>query len=191
MTTAAPLKIKILVLGPPKSGKTMISNYLADSSDISLNIHRSTRGVRIVEFESNELELDGERVEAEVELWDCSGDKQYVKCWPAIQYNTDGVILVCRPDQDGGSELLPWYEEFVQRGNINPSLVLVLLHTINESSNDPMTNDETITKFSLVPQMSGLRVVSLNIDRDDDNLRLEFNGFLCRVISNVRTQKIE
>lgn len=66
--------------------------------------------MRIVEFESNDLELDGERVEAEVELWDCSGDKQYQRCWPAIRRNTDGVILVCRPDQHNGSALLPWYQ---------------------------------------------------------------------------------
>ncbi|OZC08506.1 hypothetical protein X798_04438 [Onchocerca flexuosa] len=110
MTAAVPLKIKILVLGPPKSGKTTVSNYLADSNDISLNTNRPTRGVRIVEFESNDLELNGERVEAEVELWDCSGDKQYERCWPAIRRNTDGVIFVCKSDQDNGSALLPWYQ---------------------------------------------------------------------------------
>ncbi|CAG9535492.1 unnamed protein product [Cercopithifilaria johnstoni] len=189
MATIAPLKIKILVLGPLKSGKTTISNYLADSSDISLNTYRPTRGVRIVEFESNDLELDGERVEAEIELWDCSGDKQYERCWPVIRHNTNGVILVCRPDQDNGSALLPWYEEFVQRRNIDPSLVLILLNTTNESSDYPVTND--ITDFSLSPQMSNLRIVPVNIHYDDDNLRLEFNGFLCRVISNVKIQKTE
>uniref|UniRef100_A0A0R3RZV9 Uncharacterized protein n=1 Tax=Elaeophora elaphi TaxID=1147741 RepID=A0A0R3RZV9_9BILA len=147
--------------------------------------------VRIVEFESNDLELDGERVEAEVELWDCSGDKQYERCWPAIRLNTNGVILVCRPDQDNGSALLPWYEEFVQRGNIDRSLVLVLLHTTSSSktSSDAVTNDTAISDFSLLPQMTGLRVIPLSIDRDDDNLRLEFNGFLCRVISNVKIQR--
>ncbi len=34
------------------------------------------QGVRIVEFESNDLELNGKNMDAEVELWDCSGDKQ-------------------------------------------------------------------------------------------------------------------
>ncbi|KAK6112840.1 ADP-ribosylation factor family protein [Brugia pahangi] len=189
MTTTAPLKIKILVLGPLKSGKTTISNYLADSNDISFNIHRPTRGVRIVEFESNDLELNGERVEAEVELWDCSGDKKYQRCWPAIRRNTHGVILVCKPDQEKGSALLPWYKEFVQRGNIDPSLVLVLLYTVSGPSSKTMTDDAVITEFSLLPQLSGLRVVPLNIDRDDDNLRLEFNGFLCRVISNVKFRR--
>lgn len=67
--------------------------------------------MRIVEFESNDLELDGERVEAEVELWDCSGDKRYERCWPAIRYNAKGVILVCKPaEDDDGSLLLLWYQ---------------------------------------------------------------------------------
>ncbi|VDK77041.1 unnamed protein product [Litomosoides sigmodontis] len=181
--TTAPLKIKILVLGPLKSGKTTVSNYLADSVDTTgVHVRRPTRGVRIVEFESNDLELDGERVEAEVELWDCSGDERYVRCWPAIRHNANGVILVCKPAEDDGSTLLPWYEEFVRRGNINPSLVLVLLHTTNDAAN---------TEFSLPPQMNGLRVVPLEMDHEDDNLRLQFNAFLCRVISNVKTQRVQ
>ena len=49
-----------------KSGKTSISNYLADSQDAVSKDYRPTQGVRIVEFESNQLELDGERVNAEV-----------------------------------------------------------------------------------------------------------------------------
>ncbi|CAK5051523.1 unnamed protein product [Meloidogyne enterolobii] len=60
------ISVKILVLGPTKSGKTSISNYLADSQDAVSKDYRPTQGVRIVEFESNQLELDGERVNAEV-----------------------------------------------------------------------------------------------------------------------------
>ncbi|OZC08505.1 hypothetical protein X798_04437 [Onchocerca flexuosa] len=67
------------------------------------------------------------------------------------------------------------YEEFVQRGNIDPSLVLVLLHTIREPSSNAVIDDAVNTEFHLISQMSGLRVIPFNIDRDDDNLRLEFN----------------
>lgn len=84
------------------------------------------------------------------------------------------------------------YEEFVEGGDIDPSLVLILLHRTTEWTNSRVTGDATTSEFSLLPQMSGLRVVSLSIDNDDDdNLRLEFNSFLCRVISNVKGQKIE
>jgi intraflagellar transport protein 22 len=65
-------------------------------------------GVRIVEFESNELELDGERVDAEVELWDCSGDRKFESCWSAIRHGTNGAILVVNPEQATGEQLLLW-----------------------------------------------------------------------------------
>jgi len=29
-----------------------------------------------------------------VELWDVSGDIKYERCWPAIQENVTGIILV-------------------------------------------------------------------------------------------------
>ncbi|VDM41284.1 unnamed protein product [Toxocara canis] len=168
----------------PACGKTTISNYLADSNEMSIHEYRPTRGVRIVEFESNELELNGERVDAEVELWDCSGDRQYERCWPAIRRDTHGVILVCRPDKDDAQSLLPWYAEFVERAGMNPAHVLILLHHTSE-----MTNDGPIADFRLPPTMSGLAVVPSNVDHDGENLRLEFNSFLCKVIADAKLRQ--
>ena len=34
------------------------------------------RGVRIVEFESEKMMIRGRKINAEVELWDCGGDKR-------------------------------------------------------------------------------------------------------------------
>ena len=90
-------KPKIIVIGPPKvrllskdsfresiikfyfpqSGKTAISNFLSQSTDLPLGEYHPTQGVRILEFES-EVELqEGKRpVKVEVELWDCSGGKE-------------------------------------------------------------------------------------------------------------------
>lgn len=61
-----------------------------------------------MEFESNELELGGERIEAEVELWDCSGDRKFESCWPAIRHGSNGAILVCNPELSRGADLLLW-----------------------------------------------------------------------------------
>ncbi|KHN79365.1 Rab-like protein 5 [Toxocara canis] len=184
MLPSSSIKTKILILGPLKCGKTTISNYLADSNEMSIHEYRPTRGVRIVEFESNELELNGERVDAEVELWDCSGDRQYERCWPAIRRDTHGVILVCRPDKDDAQSLLPWYAEFVERAGMNPAHVLILLHHTSE-----MTNDGPIADFRLPPTMSGLAVVPSNVDHDGENLRLEFNSFLCKVIADAKLRQ--
>nr|CDJ84657.1 CRE-IFTA-2 protein [Haemonchus contortus] len=100
---------KILVLGPCKSGKTAISNYLGEQVDIeSLGEYRPTKGVRIVEFESHELDIRRQRIEVDVELWDCSGDLKYRDCWPAIRDGIEGVILVANPDENTGEDLKIW-----------------------------------------------------------------------------------
>jgi Rab-like protein 5 len=92
-TPSTMFKTKIIILGPCKSGKTTIANYLADATENFGGEYRPTHGkihthsiiclictlgVRIVEFESNDLELNGRNIDAEVELWDCSGDRKFV-----------------------------------------------------------------------------------------------------------------
>lgn len=68
--------IKILIIGPPQSGKSRLANYIADREDISSNGYRPTAGVRILEFEK-EAPKNPKRPGSEkviVELWDVSGD---------------------------------------------------------------------------------------------------------------------
>uniref|UniRef100_A0A914BUZ5 Uncharacterized protein n=1 Tax=Acrobeloides nanus TaxID=290746 RepID=A0A914BUZ5_9BILA len=144
------------------------------------------QGVRIVEFESNELELDGERVDAEVELWDCSGDRKFESCWPAIRHGTNGAILVVNPEQATGEQLLLWYNEFVQKIGLRQEHVLVLLHHTSEQ-----TNDSAIADFKLPSQMQGIVCIPSNIDREGEALRLEFNNFLCNVITDTKGRKTD
>uniref|UniRef100_A0A915LMA2 Intraflagellar transport protein 22 homolog n=2 Tax=Meloidogyne incognita group TaxID=654580 RepID=A0A915LMA2_MELJA len=174
------ISVKILVLGPTKSGKTSISNYLADSQDAVSKDYRPTQGVRIVEFESNQLELDGERVNAEVELWDCSGDRKFESCWPAIRYRCDGVIFVCNPEINKGEDLLTWYNEFALKNGIRLRNLFILLHHTNEQ-----TNDSALAEFHLPTEMAGINMIPSNIDKEGDELRLAFNNFLCDIIADV------
>ncbi|KAL3077578.1 hypothetical protein niasHS_012284 [Heterodera schachtii] len=178
--TEQQINIKILVLGPPRSGKTSIANYLADSQDAVSKEYRPTQGVRIVEFESNQLELDGDRVNAEVELWDCSGDKKFEGCWPAIRHRCNGIIFVCNPEISSGDDLLIWYSEFALRSEISSKNLLVLLHHTNES-----TNHSAIAAFRLPAEMGGISVIPSNIDKEGEELRLAFNNFLCDIIADV------
>ncbi|KAF7638210.1 hypothetical protein Mgra_00002439 [Meloidogyne graminicola] len=175
------ISVKILVLGPTKSGKTSISNYLADSQDAVSKDYRPTQGVRIVEFESNQLELAGEKVNAEVELWDCSGDRKFESCWPAIRYHCDGIIFVCNPEINKGEDLLIWYNEFALKNGIRLKNLLVLLHH-NTSIN---TNDSAIAEFKLPNEMFGINMIPSDIDKEGDELRLAFNNFLCDIIADV------
>jgi len=62
-----------------QSGKTHLCNYLADATESTGGDYRPTKGVRILEFECDgEHPTTGDYVRADVELWDCSGDKKCV-----------------------------------------------------------------------------------------------------------------
>ena len=61
-------KVKILIVGPSNSGKTVVSNFLADATDSTSGVYRPTQGVRILEYEIDNIE---------VALWDCSGSQKF------------------------------------------------------------------------------------------------------------------
>ena len=57
----------------------MIANFLSDATETSSDDYHPTQGCRILEFEINNIPVPtGTNVNAEVELWDCSGDNKYV-----------------------------------------------------------------------------------------------------------------
>ena len=80
-----------LFLSLGQSGKTCISNYLAEATGSSGGAYHPTQGVRILEFEvrgggggggGREVPLERTPPLVEVELWDCSGSKEWV--WPVV-----------------------------------------------------------------------------------------------------------
>lgn len=79
--------MKILLVGPSKSGKSALASFLAGISDgaVPAQPPLPTVGCRILELE---------RSGVPVELWDVSGDQSYENCWPAIKHNADGIIFV-------------------------------------------------------------------------------------------------
>ena len=142
--------IKIIIIGPKKSGKTAIADFLADTSKSKLGnkqkSYQPTSGCRI-------LELDVGPQSRPIELWDVSGDLKYEHCWPAImqgldsskpsgetkdvvksivnQNNVDGVLLVYNPDlASQETEIGLWYDHFVTKANITkPDACMVFVHT--------------------------------------------------------------
>ncbi|XP_038945140.1 intraflagellar transport protein 22 homolog isoform X3 [Rattus norvegicus] len=66
------LKAKILFVGPCESGKTVLANFLTESSDITE--YNPTQGVRILEFENPHVTSNNKGTGCEFELWDCGGD---------------------------------------------------------------------------------------------------------------------
>ncbi|CAD6198579.1 unnamed protein product [Caenorhabditis auriculariae] len=177
---------KILVVGPPKAGKTLISTFLGeymgdDSTEFELEFYdsyRATKGVRIVEFESQEFSVEGNRMEIEVQLWDVSGDIKYEDCWPAIKEGVHGVILVANPDEHQGADLQMWYEEFIEKTHLSLDSVLVLLNEMGEKR----TNDGVISDFKIQPPLNSAVCVACNLRFEGQNLKVEVNQFLISII---------
>ncbi len=79
--------------GPSRSHKSAIASFLAGMTDsLSYNCG-PTVGVRVLETERSGV--------GPVEVWDVSGDQSYENTWPAVQKDTDGVLLLFNADTQG------------------------------------------------------------------------------------------
>ncbi|XP_065663686.1 intraflagellar transport protein 22 homolog isoform X3 [Hydra vulgaris] len=98
-------KIKILVLGPKQSGKTFLSNFIADATESTSGEYRSTKGVR------------------------------YEGCWPALQKGANGLIFVYNPDVTAHEkELESWYLHFSKQQGIKDQQCIVFAHSKSGNS---------------------------------------------------------
>lgn len=162
------MSAKILVVGPKQSGKSCISNALAgvtmappeargadsDSEEAEGKggepaeqglrdlPYRPTAAVRVVELEvklsgAQARNWKGERT-VEVELWDCSGDTKYESCWPALQKQVDGVVIVYNPENaTHSSQVETWFDWFVSKGGLSQDQCLVLANDRQSGPDDP------------------------------------------------------
>ncbi|XP_033747818.1 intraflagellar transport protein 22 homolog [Pecten maximus] len=165
-------KVKVLVVGPCQSGKTTVSNFLADATDQASGEYHPTQGCRIVEFECN----TGGRQNVEVEMWDCSGDRRFETCWPAMAKDTNGIVFVFNPDMPNhDKDMEGWYDYFVAQQNLKDSQCIAFAHHkpgANERERSQLS--DTFTKVQTVPT---------NIEDDGDDVRNHFNNYLSRIIS--------
>jgi Rab-like protein 5 len=76
--------IKLLVVGPLKSGKSTIANIIGEIADGLGDIYRPTHGLRVVECERDPPPAVASFGKINLELWDVSGDFKYEKCWAPI-----------------------------------------------------------------------------------------------------------
>ena len=122
-------KIKIIVVGPSRVGKTILANVISGHSEHPQSIYHPTCGVRILELEKepprgNRRGGDGK---VQVELWDCSGDPRYEKSWSAFRKDTNGVIFVF-DGEDAATDMEHWSRNFPQRIGIPPTQCIAFAH---------------------------------------------------------------
>ncbi len=165
-------RIKILLVGPMKSGKTVISNMLSGSQDNLIRSYRSTVGCRIQEFEKELKGKQGASTKVMVELWDVSGDPKYEKCWLAIQREANGIIFVydsstSTPD----TEMDYWVKEFPKKMQLKPEVCMAFANKVNPES-----------KHHVAP-MKGL----LNVECSQDSaqtIHVAFDKYVQNLVTN-------
>ncbi|XP_076813422.1 intraflagellar transport protein 22 homolog [Clavelina lepadiformis] len=166
-------KAKVVVVGPPESGKSVLSNFLGDQTDISQSRYHPTVGVRVLEFETP---VDNGRTftNMDIELWDCSGNENYEGCWPAMAYKADGVVIACDAYKSSDLQAVEnLYSYFVANRGLKPTQCLIYASCKNKEA-------KTLkSPVASVPIMIG------STDKNSEDLRDAFKNFLQRIYGKL------
>merc|ERR1719335_1779580 len=101
-------------------------------------------------------------------------DDKYSSCWPAVQKDAVGVVLVYNPDvPQQSAEVEAWYQNFSRAMDMPPKQCMVI-QTLREGKKAPLPN----TLQALAP--------AVGIPNDDlVSVRSEFDRFIARVTQSV------
>jgi Rab-like protein 5 len=153
------LKLKVLLVGPEKCGKSQMANFLAELTE---NLpgpgapHTPTAGVRILEFDrqlgdgqsKNSWERD---TKVAIELWDVSGHHQYEACWPAVMKDSDAVILMYNVENQGHiREIELWYEFFIQNAGLSDQQCVAFAHRSDSQKLIPKVKNPRIGQVPII-----------------------------------------
>jgi Rab-like protein 5 len=169
------MQLKIIVAGPKGSGKTCISNFISGQSEkLDTDGYVPTAGVRILEFQHS---LAGLNEDANVEIWDMSGDNLYEGGWKAIMQSADGCILVYNPDAPAQDQQIgDWFEYFVRRNSMRDEQCVVFAHRTNESRTE---------RFRPPPLFSRV-TAAMTTPQSGQDVKGMFDNFLKELVSMKR-----
>lgn len=174
------VRAKVLVMGPKRCGKTRIANFLAKHDEApNFGAYTPTKGSRILEFEEGVL-AGKKNVTAAVELWDCSGDRQYEGCWPAILRDVAGVVLVYDPTvKEQEKDIEMWYKSFAARLGLKDAQVIVFAHTASPTGGR--------STYQAPRSLDKFKFINSTLDSDDisRSMREMFKQFLGFVASGA------
>ncbi|XP_029380917.1 intraflagellar transport protein 22 homolog isoform X2 [Echeneis naucrates] len=92
-------KAKILFVGPSESGKSVLANFLSDTTETVGGEYSPTQGVR---FES---------------------------CWPALMKDSSGVVIIFNPDVPSQlKEIETWFSMFISSQGLQDNQCLLMAH---------------------------------------------------------------
>jgi len=165
-------RCKVLVIGPKRCGKTRIADFLSNHTEApNFEVYKPTKGTRILEFEQV-VQSGKKSFSAQVQLWDCSGDRQYEACWPAILRDVQGVILVYDPtikEQEKDIEL--WYKSYTSRLGLKDAQIMCFAHQAQAVGGKQYQSPRALDRF---------RFLNTTLDSEDssNNMRQAFSTFL-------------
>ncbi|CAK1580289.1 unnamed protein product [Parnassius mnemosyne] len=173
-------KLKILMIGPCDSGKTLIANFISESINLDeVNITRPTQGVRIVEFELSNLNVNGKIHNVDIELWDCSGDHRFESCWPVLRLGVQGVILVCSSNtiNTAGREMELLYNYFVSQPKLSAKQCVLFYNNIEEQ--------DDMESLNLSPTFSKVSQVAVNMKSGGNRLKIDFSNYIASILQTL------
>jgi len=168
--------LKVVVAGPKGTGKTIISDFLANQTqELGGATTESTAGVRILEFEQT---LGGSR-SVNIELWDSAGDNSFESCWKAIMTDADAVVLVYNPDAPSHDQQLgDWFEYFVKKNGLKDEQCMIFAHRGAGNTSD---------KFKPHPLFNRV-TAALTTNASGKDIKEMFDNFI-RDVNTIKSRK--
>ena len=174
--------LKIIIVGPPKSGKTEIADILsAASKGFQGKPYQPTTGVRILEF-MTQVEVNGLQTNISVQLWDTGGDEKWGLTWPAIAKDADGAIIIYNAHEENAGRAVTTYAKAFTM-DLEASQVMVIAHKIGETDAKP-------SRPKLLRHLEQSKIVLTNAKEGLDDFNEDFATFLGNVYA-AKMKKIE
>ncbi|KAJ9453308.1 hypothetical protein DIPPA_03049 [Diplonema papillatum] len=187
-------RLKILLLGPKKVGKTCLANYLSGFKDTPAAQYKETVAVRVIDFEPEGSNALGRRNRVVVELWDVSGNHSYQPCWAACAQGAHGLIFVFNIEQKQQlSELEYWYKMFNTPNGVlgqgSPSIADTSCLVLAHRSTAPQGNIK-VQKPRLPGRLQDIKCLATSLDHAaDNNWKAEFDALVSSILIAQRHEE--
>ncbi|CAC9527670.1 conserved hypothetical protein [Leishmania infantum JPCM5] len=194
-------KIKIIVVGPVKSGKTTITNFLSGTRETATSKYYETNPLRIVE---TEIELDSRNLTDRrvvfsggdaktkrvlVQIWDLSGNSKHQAGWPAVANGADGIIFVFDPAlRNGEKELSLWHKTFaVNQSELdalgNFAVRVPDKHCLVFAHHSTPPNNVAGEGLPSMPKgLEKIKVLETSLDYHSDNFKAAFDKLIESIV---------
>lgn len=96
---------------------------------------KPTKTLRIVEFDINNVDVDGTKCDIDVQLWDTSGNEMYNYYWAVYRQYANGIVFVYSQENEVDHRKLDlMYNYFINGRDFNHRACLVCCLTSENSA---------------------------------------------------------